>query len=84
MPTIDLLQIKYNVDKVKNPREALFNLLEPVFGVADPSCCLATALQSCTSQAALATFGRPSKHKCHKANQKWYRMMQRAALHVLP
>ena len=39
-----LLQIKYNVDKVEIFREALCNLLEPVFGVADPSGCLATVL----------------------------------------
>ena len=82
-----LLQIKYNVDEVEIFREALSNLLEPVFGIADPSCCLATALLSCISHAALATFGRASKHKCQKADQKWYDAeckAARAALNHVP
>ena len=79
----DLLQIKYNIDKVENFREALCNILEPVFGDADPSCCLATALQACISQAALATFGWPSRHKCQKAKQKQYDAECRAACAAL-
>ena len=63
---------RYDVDKVEIFREVLCNLLEFVFEVADPSCCLAASLQSCISHTALATFGRPSKHKCQQANQKWY------------
>ena len=60
------------MNKVDKYREALRNLIDPVFGAAAPPDCLATTLQSCISQAALAAFGRPSKHKCQKVEQKWY------------
>ena len=81
-----LLQIKYNVDKVKIFREALCNLLEPVFGVADPSCCLATALQSCISHAALANSGPLLVALASTNAKKQTRsgMMQSVKLHVLP
>lgn len=69
---VNLQQIRYNVDKVDKYRKALRNLIDPVVGAAAPPDCLATTLQSCNSQAALAAFGRPSKHKCQKVEQKWY------------
>ena len=76
---VDLQQIRYNVNKVDKYREVLHNLIDPVFGAAAPLDCLATTLQSCISQAALAAFGRPSKHRCLKVDQKWYDAECRAA-----
>ena len=56
---VNLRQIRYKADKVDTNREALCNLIHPVFGTAAPPGCLATALQPCILEAALATFGRP-------------------------
>ena len=78
-PDVNLLQIRHKADKVDTYREALCNLIRPVFGTAAPPGCIATALQSCISEAALATFGHPSKQKCPKAEQKWYDADCRAA-----
>ena len=60
-------------------RVALCNLIRPVFGTAAPPGWLATAFRSCISEAALATFGRPGKCNCPKADQKWYDADCRAA-----
>ena len=76
---VNLRQIRYKADKVDTYREALCNLIRPVFGTAAPPDCLPTALQSCISEAALATFGRPSKCNRPKADQKWYNADCRAA-----
>ena len=65
-------KIRYRADKVQLYREALRQLLEPVFTVPNPASCLATALQECIAQAAIAVFGRPSRHACPKVQQKWY------------
>ena len=83
----DPLQIKYNVDKDEIFREALCNLLEPVFGNADPSFCLVTALQSWIAHAALATFGHPIKTQMPESApkvvmQKWCRAAHAALNHV--
>ena len=65
-------QIKYHVDKVEIFREALGNLLDPVFGVADPSFALLEFCRQVFSQDALATSDHPSQHKCYKTSQKRY------------
>ena len=43
---VNLQQIRYNVNKVDKHREALRNLINPVFGVAAPPECLATIFYS--------------------------------------
>ncbi len=68
--TID--KIKYDESKRDAYRENLLTLLDSLFIDVDPQCCLASALQSCIAQAALASFGRPRKHSMQKVNQKWY------------
>ena len=70
--SVNLQKIKYDASKIDEYRETLSSLIAPVFTAPDPQCCLATALQSCIAKAALASFGRPSKHPSHKVHQKWY------------
>ena len=77
---INLRQIRYTADKVNTYREALCNLIRPVLGTAAPPGCLATALQSCIQEAALATFGRPSNAIVQKLIRNG--MMQTVGLHV--
>ena len=69
---VNVQKIRYRADKVQLYREALRQLLEPVFSVPNPASCLATALQECIAQAAIAVFGRPSRHACPKVQQEWY------------
>ncbi len=54
------------------PTGNLLTLLDSLFIDPDSRCCLASALQSCSAQAALKSFGRPFKHSMHKLNQKWH------------
>ena len=65
-------KIAYKVAKIDQYREALAPLLCSVFSSPHPQCCLATALQSCITQAALESFGRPSRKSSQKVHQKWY------------
>ena len=66
--TID--KIRY--DKRDVYRGNLLTLLDSVFIAADLQSCLASALQSCSPQAARTSFGQPLKHFMQKVNQKWY------------
>ncbi len=47
-------------------------MLDSLYIDPDLECCLASALQSCIAQAAIASFGRPRKHSMQKVNQKCY------------
>ena len=71
-PDVHLEKIKYKADKVDSYREALSHLLYPVFSSHNRDCCLATSLQACLAQAAIAIFGRRGSHACPKPEQKWY------------
>ena len=69
---VTVQKIKYDASKADDYREHLIFSLSRVFSAPDPQCCLATALQSCISGAALVSFGRLNKHTSLKVNQKWY------------
>lgn len=71
-PSVTVEKINYSSSKIDLYREALAPLLWSAFSSPQPNCCLATALQACISQAALDTFGRPSKKPLQKCHQKWY------------
>ena len=80
--SVNIDQIKHDVSKTDLYMENVLTLLDPVFTVPSPECCLSSALQSCIAQAALTSFGRPTKHHCRKYTKSG--MMQNARMHELP
>ena len=70
--SVNIEKIRYDASKINLYRTTLPHLLNPVFDVPSPQCCLASALQSCIAQAALPSFGRPCRKPLHKVNQEWY------------
>lgn len=69
---VDVQKFKYDASKLDLCRESLSTQLQSLFDESDPQCCLATALQSCISQAALHTFGCPNKKKMQHVHQQWF------------
>ena len=64
---VKVQKIEFRADRVDAYREKLSDLLGPIFSVPNaPRTCYATALQGCIAQAALASFGQPSKNPSRK------------------
>ena len=84
----DLTMSCASSDRVDAYREKLSDLLGPTFSTPNAPCtCYATVLQDCIAQAALASFGQPSKNPSRKVDQSWYDLEckhAKAALKLTP
>ena len=72
---VKVQKIKFRANRVDIYREKLSDLLDPIFNAPNaPHTWYATALQDCIAQAALASFGQPSKNPSRKVDQTWYEL----------
>lgn len=80
---LSIQKIRYDASKLDLYKSVLASILAKTFDVLQPQLCLATALQSCISQAALSTFGQPCKKSQHRIQQKWFDSECKAARDIL-